>query len=196
MKNVLTTCILAFLGLIMAMPSQAQMARLGVKGGLNMSSLKHIDSFDTVDKNSTGFFIGPMLEVGGILGLGADAAVMYSQRGKGDYKQNGVQVPVNLKYSFGSGSLLAVYLAAGPDFYFNFKDIDNAKLKEQYDQKKCQVGVNLGGGIKLLGNLQLGVVYTVPVGDSFTVKKASDKAAQAIRDKAYNNWQVSIAYLF
>lgn len=52
-----------------------------------------------------------------IVGLGVDGALLFSQRGKGDVKQIGAEVPINLKYTIGLGSLLGVYFAAGPDFF-------------------------------------------------------------------------------
>ena len=40
-------------------------------------------------------------------------------------KQSGLDIPVNLKYSIGLGSMLGIYVAAGPDFFFNFKGDKN-----------------------------------------------------------------------
>ena len=50
-----------------------------------------------------------------IVGLGVDGALLFSQRGKDEVKQTGLEVPVNLKYTIGLGSLLRIYVAAGPD---------------------------------------------------------------------------------
>ena len=93
------------------------------------------------------------------------------------------EVPVNLKYTFGLGSTLGIYLAAGPDFFFNFKDID----VEGAEAKKTQVALNLGAGVKLLKKLQVGVTYQVPMGDSFEWENID------IKNKT---WQVSLAYIF
>ena len=89
-----------------------------------------------------------------IVGLGVDGALLFSQRGKGDVKQTGVEVPVNLKYTIGLGSLLGIYFAAGPDFFFDFDKKDNV------DRKKTQVGLNLGAGVKLIKHLQVGVTIS------------------------------------
>ena len=83
--------------------------------------------------NTTGFFFGPMAEVTiPVVGLGVDGALLYSQRGENDWKQQGIEIPVNLKYTIGLGSMLGVFVAAGPDFFFNFKDMN----KEGFDKKK------------------------------------------------------------
>lgn len=185
MKKIFSVFMIAVCCLAMAMPAQAQLIKFGVKGGVNLSKL----DWDDGDKdNTTGFFIGPMAEVTiPIVGLGVDAALMYSQRGKNDFKEQGIEVPINLKYTIGLGSLLGIYIAAGPDFFFNFKDID----VKDFDSKKAQVGLNLGAGVKLIKHLQVGVNYQIPFGDSFTW----ENTGKAIGAKN-KTWQVSAAYIF
>ena len=170
----------------MAMPAQAQI-HFGVKGGLNLSKASFSNVKENFKKdNFTGFFIGPMAEFTiPIVGLGVDGALLFSQRGKDEVKQTGLEVPVNLKYTIGLGSLLGIYVAAGPDFFFDFKK------KDYVDRKKAQVALNLGAGVKLLKHLQVGVTYQLPMGDSFTWKNAGD--AIGAKNKT---WQVSAAYLF
>jgi hypothetical protein len=82
--------------------------------------------------------------------------------------------------------MLGAYLAAGPGFFFNFNDIDIKDL----DVKKTQVSLNLGAGLKLLKKLQVGVVYQIPMGDSFDLKAFNKKIGDT------KTWQVSLAYIF
>ena len=195
MKKIFSVLMVA-VALMMAAPAQAQLIKFGVKGGLNMSKI------DWGKENSTGFFIGPMAEITlPIIGLGIDGALMYSQKtnlsyeyagndvSSVDLKEQGIEIPINLKYSFGLGSLLGVYLAAGPDFFYNFKDIDATAFKA----KKSQVAINLGAGVKLLKKLQVGITYQIPMGDSFEWKDAVAKVANGTKTKS---WQVSAAYIF
>ena len=150
MKKVFSVLMVA-VALMMAAPAQAQLIKFGVKGGLNMTKL---DAEGLKSDNSTGFFIGPMAEITlPIVGLGVDGAVMFSQRGKDEFKQQGLEIPVNLKFSFGLGSMLGAYVAAGPDFFYNFKDLK----VEGGEAKKAQVALNLGAGVKLLRKLQVGL---------------------------------------
>ena len=101
MKKVFSILMVA-VALMVAAPAQAQLIKFGVKGGLNLTEIDMKGSANWWEENTTGFFIGPMMEVTlPILGLGVDGAVMYSQRGKGATKQQGVEVPLNLKYSIG-----------------------------------------------------------------------------------------------
>ena len=187
MKKVISILVMA-VALMMAIPAQAQLVKLGVKGGLNFSELDlSVKSIGEIKDNSTGFFIGPMAEVTlPILGLGIDGAIMYSQRGKNDIKKQGVEIPVNLKYTKGLGSIFGVYIAAGPDFFYNFKDMDFENLKAN----KSMVSLNLGTGVKLLKKLQAGVVYQIPLGDSFDMKYLGETIGKT------KTWQVSLAYIF
>ena len=183
MKKVISVMMVA-VALMMAAPAQAQLIKFGVKGGVNMSELDFDGGYEGNKDNATGFFIGPMAEFTlPIVGLGIDGAVMFSQRGKSETKEQGFEVPVNLKYTIGLGSMAGVYLAAGPDFFFNLKDFN----VEGGKAKKSQVAVNIGAGLKLLSKLQLGVTYQIPMGDSFEWKNLEGKN---------KTWQVSAAYMF
>ena len=187
MKKLLSILMVA-VALMMAAPAQAQLIKFGVKGGLNLTEIDMKGSANWWEENTTGFFIGPMMEVTlPILGLGVDGAVMYSQRGNNATKQQGIEVPVNLKWSFGLGSMLGAYLAAGPDFFFNFKDVDWEAVKVN----KTQVAINLGAGVKLMKKLQVGLNYQIPMGESFEWKDAGSIAS--VKNKT---WQVSLAYIF
>lgn len=188
MKKIISGLMVAIcLGL--AIPAQAQI-KFGVKGGANLSKID-FDKSDLKSDNMAGFFIGPMAEFTiPIVGLGIDGALLFSQKGvKADSdaaKQYGLDIPINLKYNIGLGSLFGIYLAAGPDFYFDF-----AKKNEGIDKKRAQVGINVGAGVKLINHLQLGVNYNIPMGDSFTF----ENAGRAIGAKT-KTWQLSAAYIF
>lgn len=184
MKKIISLLMLAVC-LAVAVPAQAQLT-FGVKGGLNLSKLDvSYSSLSEVSDNTTGFFIGPMAEFTlPVVGLGVDGALMYSQRGKDDFKQQGIEIPLNLKYTIGLGSTLGVYVAAGPDFFFNFKDVDLTGV----DKKDAQVGLNLGAGVKLLGHLQAGITYQIPLGNSFDIANVADAKTKT--------WQFLVAYTF
>ena len=198
MKKIFSALLVAVC-ICMAMPAQAQI-NFGVKGGLNLSKAS-FSKADFKKDNFTGLFIGPMAEFKiPVVGLGLDGALLFSQRGievEGTkIKQNGLDIPINLKYNIGLGSLLGVYLAAGPDFYFDFEknkqvwDADDYRIRT--DKKRTEVGINLGAGVKLVNHLQVGFNYNIPLGDS---AKLIDSDAESASYKT-KTWQVSIAYLF
>lgn len=178
----------------MALPAQAQL-HFGVKGGLNLSKAS-FSKDDFKKDNFTGFFIGPMAEFSiPIVGLGVDAALLYSQRGvelAGEkVKQSGLDIPVNLKYTIGLGSLLGIYIAAGPDFYFDFAKDKTIAENIRVDKRKAQVGINLGAGVKLVKHLQLGFNYNIPL--SNTAKLEVGGVSESYKTKT---WQISAAYVF
>lgn len=157
MKKFFSVFMIAVCCMALAMPAQAQLIKFGVKGGVNLSKLK----FEGMKDNSTGFFFGPMAEITiPVIGLGVDGALLYSQKGDKmeglDMKQSGLDIPVNLKYSIGLGSMLGIYVAAGPDFFFNFKGDKNFEDGRKLESKKAQVGINVGAGVKLVRHLQIG----------------------------------------
>lgn len=95
------------------------------------------------------------------------------------------------------GSSLGIYIAAGPDFYFNFS---GDKIYEDYgrlNKKNAQVGINVGAGLKLLRHLQVGFNYNIPLNKSAEISDL--KLTQDIRPTySYKTkmWQVSAAYIF
>lgn len=199
MKKIFNVVMVA-VALMMVIPVQAQLIKFGVKGGLNMSKIDWKGGYEGNKDNTTGFFIGPMAEITlPVVGLGFDGALMYSQRGKGEVKEQGLEIPINLKYTIGLGSFAGIYLTAGPDFFFNFKDINlediisiNGKptTPETINSKKSQVALNLGAGLKLLKKLQVGITYQIPMGDSFELENLGKGVGKT------KTWQVSAAYIF
>ena len=193
MKKVLSTLALMAC-LMMAMPAQAQL-KFGLKGGLNISKVTFSAS-DINSDNRTGFFIGPMAEFTiPVIGVGIDAAALYTQSGaemkyeNESYDKNlkTIEIPVNLKYNFGVGSMAGVYVAAGPQFGFN---VGSGNFGD-YDMKDCNTTFNVGAGVKLISHLQIGVNY------NFSINKVAKYEEEGKKyDMKKNTWQVSLAYLF
>lgn len=178
--------------LMMAAPVQAQF-HLGVKGGLNLSKAS-LSKDALKGDNQTGFFIGPMAEFTlPIVGIGVDVAALYSQtdlaaKGYADAKLKTIEIPVNLKWSFGLGSLLGVYVATGPQFGFN---IGNKNSFMDYELEKKNTTYNVGAGLKLFRHLQVGANYNFALGKTAVLIDEGE----VIKVKN-NTWQVSLAYLF
>ena len=191
MKKIISVLMVAVC-LMMAAPVQAQL-HFGVKGGLNISKLSFSkDAFK--GDNKTGFFVGPMAEFTlPIIGIGADVAALYSQTdlgvdGEKTMKLKTFAVPVNLKWSFGLGSMLGAYIAAGPQFGFN---VGSGHFTESFDMKSCNTSFNVGAGVKLLGHLQAGVNYNFGLS-----KMARSVDDQMTIEMKRNTWQISLAYMF
>ncbi|WP_455593467.1 porin family protein [Bacteroides sp.] len=190
----------------MAMPAQAQLIKFGVKGGLNLAKADFNKS-DLKTDNFTGFFIGPMAEVTiPVVGLGVDGSLLFSQRGikVGDesIKENGLDIPINLKYTIGLGSMLGVYVAAGPDFYFNFSGDKKYDNLGDFNRKNAQIGINVGAGVKLLKHLQVGFNYNIPLNNSgdysISHMTLTEPSSTSTIKNSYKMkmWQISAAYIF
>lgn len=198
MKKIISTLLVAVCLLMVAAPAQSQL-RWGLKGGLNLSKAS-FDKSDLKSDNFTGFFIGPMAEFTiPVIGLGVDGALLFSQKGlKIDgadetIKQNGIEIPVNLKYSFGLGDMASIFVAAGPSFYFDFSKDKGVKGLTEIKQKDAQVALNLGFGVKLINHLQIGANYNMPLTKTAEFKVADLVSADSYKSKT---WQISLAYLF
>ena len=225
MKKIFSILLVAIC-LFMAIPAQAQV-KLGVKGGLNLANVDFKGLENNVKtENMNGFFIGPMVDINiPIVGLGLDGSLLYAEKGTKftntltsqdvTNKQKTIEVPVNLKYSIGLGSMASVFLAAGPNFSFDINsdnltndlfDIANQTMSgntPSIDRKNAEVSLNIGGGVKLLKHLQVGLNYNLPLTDSakenFSTGDLTELAG-VISGSSFKSktkvWQVSVAYIF
>lgn len=182
MRKTFAILLLAVVGMGVQ-PASAQV-KLGVVGGLNVTKVdyKHLSSnYDS--KNRAGWFIGPKVEARlPLVGIGVDAALLYSQRGisteetvdnstgtgeitsRTTSQFRTIEIPINLRYQFGFSSLVAVYVATGPQFGFNvgsgsFSNIAGTKFK----YKNSILSYNIGAGVKLLKHLEAGIGYNFPL---------------------------------
>ena len=206
MKKVLTLIVMA---VAFAMPSQAQI-KFGLQGGLNMSNISVKDAADNPGaavKSRTGFFIGPTVKFTlPIVGLGIDAAALYDQReGKNDtynetIKSQSIQIPINLRYGLGLGSVAEIFAFAGPQFGFAIGD----KTKEIYKDaskwtlKSSNFSANVGLGATILSKLQLKLNYNIAFGKTgdVDVKEVGTDTWKTITGAKANAWQLSAAYFF
>lgn len=179
-----------------AVPAKSQI-KFGIKGGLNVSSV-HFNKKVIGKDNVTGFNIGPMMEVvAPIMGVGFDAAILYSQKGIGlksgeDIKNDYIDVPVNLKWKFGL-PLVKGYLSAGPYVGFRvggdkFWDIPGS-IGDQLKAKSFNAGVNLGAGVELIRHLQVGFNYTLGLTEDYV-------DSQLDWNGKNRGWSISAAILF
>lgn len=204
MKRVFTSLMFAVV-LIAAVPSQAQI-KFGLKGGLNVTNMSL--NMDVIDKsNQTGFFVGPTVKVTlPIVGLGVDASALYDQRDAKleDEKVSlrSINVPINVRYGIGLGSMASIYLAAGPQFGYNIGDKNVFSYAEEersagFSLKKSNFSVNLGFGVSLMSKFEIGATYNIACGKTgeFNV---FDEAKKQVFSKGsrMNSWQVSAAYYF
>jgi hypothetical protein len=127
------------------------------------------------------------------LGLGFDAAILYSQKGvenkTGDtYTTDNIDVPVNLKWKISPpmiGDLLRFFVAAGP--YLSFRvgqdhDIFGA-MKDQFSSKTFGAGANLNAGIELFSRIQLEFTYGMGLTDNWSYLDKNGNATASAKEK-------------
>lgn len=191
----------------MTFTAQAQV-KFGLKGGLNLTNMRF--DKDVVSKsNQAGFFIGPTVKFTlPVVGLGIDAAALYDQRSaKLDgvdetLKQRSIQIPINVRYGFGLGSIAGIYFFAGPQFGFNVGDKVTNIISNVVDWrlKDSNLSANVGLGLMLLNHLQISANYNIAFGTTGEFNVLTDVASRTWdtvtgKTKA-NAWQLSLAYYF
>lgn len=195
MKKIAGFILVAVMALV-AIPAHSQL-RLGVKGGLNISSV-HFNKDIVSSDNVTGFNIGPMIEgTIPLIGLGFDAAILYSQKGidvKGEknIKNDYIDVPVNLKWKFGL-PILKAYLTAGPYVGFRvggekFWDIPGS-IGDQLKANSFNAGLNFGAGVEVITHLQVGFNYALGLTEDYSLSKLDLNGKN-------RGWSITAAILF
>ncbi len=193
----------------LSMPSQAQV-KFGLKGGLNLTNMTFSESGvkDAV-KNKAGFFVGPTVKFTlPVVGLSLDASALYDQRtAKYDteiesttVKSQSIQIPVNVRYGVGLGSIVNLFAFAGPQFGFNIGDKHQSIVKDamEWTLKSSNVSANFGIGATLLDHLQVTFNYNIPLGKTgeVNVKKGAEAAWETVTGGKANAWQISAGYFF
>lgn len=204
MKKLFAVVVMA---VAMAMPSHAQIS-WGLQAGLNMSNVntKMEGSVAAAGgeavKSRTGFFVGPTVKFTlPIVGLGLDAAALYDQRegkaGDETVKSQSIQVPVNVRYGFGLGSLAEVFFFAGPQFGFNIGGGKDYGAGE-WTLKSSNLSANVGIGATVLSKLQAKLNYNFALGKTgeFEMKNLVSGANETVASSKFNAWQISLAYFF
>ena len=202
--------ILALMVLLSAitMTTQAQLVKFGIKGGLDLVSMSFNESvFDT--SNKAGWFVGPTVQVNLLAGLGADIAAFYDQKtaevNSETIKMKSILVPLNVRYKFGLGKTVGIYVAAGPQFGFNvgdseFKWMDKSSYENTFQLKKSNFSINLGAGVYLTKHLEVGFAYNIAMGKTADAswKQAWDATVATVKndDTKTKSWQISAAYFF
>lgn len=210
MKKIFTSAAIALAMLFTANTAKAGI-NFGVKGGLNVTSMS-ISSKVLDSNNRAGFFIGPTVKFTlPLVGLGIDASALYDQREaklavdvngnsqdlptKNTLKTQAINIPINVRYSIGLGSVANVLFFAGPQFGFNVGD-KNHDLGANYEWKlkSSQFSVNVGAGFTVLKHLQLTANYNIACGKTGEI--TASNVLSTPKSGRTNAWQIALAYYF
>ena len=202
--------------------AEAQLS-YGVKGGLNLTSMK-LNNELLKASNRTGFFVGPTVRLKTGKFISFDLSALYNERsfrisenftempevaasGEGEtvfdmeptsVKQRALDVPLNLRLKFGW-----VYLSAGPQLTFNLKDKIDLTSSEWYKTtfrpKTSTFSVKFGAGVSI-GHVEVGVTYNIACGNTgeITSQTVVDEVKENVKlmDSKQNVWQLMAAFYF
>lgn len=199
MKKIFAVVLLA---VAFAMPSKAQFS-WGIQAGLNMSNISVKDAADNVGtavKSRTGFFVGPTVKFTlPLVGLGIDASALYDQRegkaGDETIKSQSIQIPINVRYGFGLGSVAEVFAFAGPQFGFKLSGDKDFGVAE-WTLKSSNLSANIGIGATVLSKLQAKLNYNIALGKTGEVDATVAGVTKELGSAKFNAWQVSLAWFF
>ncbi len=182
---------LAMLLCLVVVPAEAQGIDFGVRAGTTRATLS-FDKDSFFGKGHYGWFIGPAVKVNLPLMFSADGAVLFDQREvkiAGDEGQTmkikQISIPVNARFNLdlAPGTGTGLYLSAGPQVAFNVGDSEfKWSNKESYENtfqlKKSAFSINLGAGLYLMKQLEVGFAYNIEMGSTgdITWGKLTDKA--------------------
>lgn len=181
--------------------------KFGLVAGMNMSKLSFDNGKYFDSDHRAGWYVGPKVWFNiPIVGLGVNASAQYSQRrmnvksGDGedavsDSKNlNTIEIPINVRYTLGLGSIASVYAETGPQFGFNVGNKTIKTISEVAKFKSSNVTWNVGIGARVLGHLEAGVGYNIAL--SKFGELVPDALTGTKNDFKSNTWQVQVAYLF
>lgn len=212
-KSKLIVCALLMCAGVMA---QTEKVKLGVKAGLNVSSLTFDENeLDSSSKN--GFTAGLMAEIPLAKNFSVQPELLYSQQGmklsysdpeveNSHYKStialNYINIPVMLKYyvvkglSLQAGPQVGILLKANNKYQDNFLGYDN---HEKMDLKEYSNGidasVNFGIGYQFVDKLYVDARYNMSYNNVF--KDVTANTNYVINSDMKNRiFQITVGYFF
>ncbi len=164
----------------------------GVEGGVDLSRFKANKGLMSKD-NRVGWFLGAKLKSGLPLPeLGFDVALLYNQN-KLQYTQSGAEktkkihmfvVPLNLRYTYEIEENFGFYMATGPQWNWL---IGKTNIGGMGNLHHSFFDWNVGAGFEILGHVQLGFNYNIPLGKMGEVNNV---------DLEGRSWNFRFGYFF
>lgn len=194
--------------------AQTQKVKLGVKAGLNISSLT-IDENELNSSDKTGFTAGVMVEIPMAKNFSLQPELLYSQQGtkitfsdqevtnshyKSTIRLHYLNIPVMLKYyvikgfSVQAGPQIAILLKANNKYQDNFLGYEN---KESFDLKKYSTGidtsVNFGLGYQFKDKFYTDARYAISYSNVFKEGDANHFINNDMKNRVF---QITLGYFF
>lgn len=194
--------------------AQNEKVKLGVKAGLNISSLT-FDESELSSSSKTGFTAGLMVEIPVAKNFSLQPELLYSQQGtktsffdqdvtnsnfKGTIELNYLNIPLMLKYyvikglSLQTGPQIGLLLKANSKYQDNFLGYEN---QESFNLKKYSSGIdtsiNFGLGYQFKDKFYTDFRYNISYSNVF---KDGDANYFINHDMKNRVFQITIGYFF
>lgn len=204
----------AALFLSVTLMAQTDKVKLGVKAGLNLSSLS-FDESELNSSNKTGFTAGIMVEIPLAKNFSLQPELLYSQQGSkssfsdqdvtnSNYKStidlNYLNIPVMVKYyvlkglSVQAGPQIGILLKANNKYQDNFLGYEN---HESFNLKDYATGidtsVNFGLGYQFKDKFYTDLRYNISYSNVFKEGDANHFINNDMKNRVF---QISIGYFF
>ena len=145
-----------------------------------------------VDKTTDGSLQSPFGDV-----------VCQKSSGVAKVKQQSINVPVNLRYAVGLGSMANMFFFAGPQWGFNIghKNYDTSFSNGQeghnfFSFKNSNFSINVGLGATLLKHFQVSANYNIACGKTADISYGKVLESIAKARSRSNCWQIALGYWF
>lgn len=206
--------LIAALFLSVTLMAQTDKVKLGVKAGLNLSSLS-FDESELNSSNKTGFTAGIMVEIPLAKNFSLQPELLYSQQGSkssfsdqdvtnSNYKStidlNYLNIPVMVKYyvlkelSVQAGPQIGILLKANNKYQDNFLGYEN---HESFNLKDYATGidtsVNFGLGYQFKDKFYTDLRYNISYSNVFKEGVANHFINNDMKNRFF---QISIGYFF
>ena len=108
-----------------------------------------------------------------------------------------INIPINLRYGIGLGSVASLNFFAGPQFGFNVGKKHQELVDDAtWNLKSSAFSVNVGAGVTIASHFELYANYNIACGRTgdVTFSDAVDKVFK--KNGRANAWQIGLAYYF
>jgi len=206
--------IITFLLMLCVGVSNAQV-RFGVKAGANMSNFSTKSNVIDQVQGATNYQFGILLQAKSkVSGFAIQPEVLYSVKSgqfnnstlsgilsgtDQEYKSHNIEIPVNIQYGFGVGSLARVFIQGGPYVSFLAGALVDGSADKYEDVKDYistfDYGVGAGAGVEVL-NFQLTAKYDWGLTELGKESLLLGQNVNPFNELKNRNFSLSLAYLF
>lgn len=200
--------------LVCSATAEAQV-KVGVRAGLNLTSLSimkndgiYADGIYAID-NNTGFFAGPVVQVGLPVNLSVEGGLLYSRQQakvecpylvpgpifQSTLTHQQIAIPISLRYNLPIVKGVKAFAYGGPQLSFHLGSREKEMDYGDWLAEKTEFSMNVGLGVNLFSHFEVAVGYHAVCGKSSEIWINREWSyGECIYKGRFNAWQLSLAY--